>query len=107
MHVSMMMVRARQEHQYFVNNSTGAEDDLRIRELEGPEYTLPSVTLFDPHADHQRSYLFSSSVADLQGSGLSLTSSPFPSGKSSTLVEFPIVGNNTQSLRIPLMALGL
>lgn len=107
MHASMTMARARQEHKYFVNNSTGAEDDLRIWELEDPEYTSASVTLFDPHADHQRSYLFSSSVADSQGSGLSLTSSPFPSGKSSTLVEFPIVGNNTQSLRIPLMALGL
>jgi hypothetical protein len=54
--------------------------EQRIRELEDPEYTSPSVTLFDPHADHRRSYSSSSSVADSQGSGLSLTSSPFPSG---------------------------
>ncbi|KIM78836.1 hypothetical protein PILCRDRAFT_576092 [Piloderma croceum F 1598] len=53
--------------------------EQRIRELEDPEYTSPSVTLFDPHAEHRRSYSSSSSVADSQGSGLSLTNSPFPS----------------------------
>ncbi|KZP34452.1 hypothetical protein FIBSPDRAFT_906516 [Athelia psychrophila] len=51
--------------------------EQRIRELEDPEYTSASVTLFDPHA-HRRSYSSSSSVADSSGSGVSLSPSPFP-----------------------------
>lgn len=54
--------------------------EQRIKELEDPEYTSPSVTLYDPHADHRRSYSSSSSVADSVGSGYSLSNSPFPSG---------------------------
>lgn len=56
--------------------------EQRIRELEDPEYTSASVTLFDPHAhqDHRRSYSSASSVADSQGSGISLSHSPFPPG---------------------------
>ncbi|EIW83525.1 hypothetical protein CONPUDRAFT_52497 [Coniophora puteana RWD-64-598 SS2] len=54
--------------------------EQRIRELEDPEYTSPSVTLYDPHG-HQRSGSSSSSIAGSPGSGDFLPHSPFPSGK--------------------------
>ncbi|EGO00414.1 hypothetical protein SERLA73DRAFT_73137 [Serpula lacrymans var. lacrymans S7.3] len=57
--------------------------EQRIRELEDPEYTSPSVTLYDPHL-HQRSGSSSSSIAGSPGSpGFSAVHSPFPSATNS------------------------
>lgn len=50
--------------------------EQRIRELEDPEYTSPSVTLFDPHSQYSGS---SSSSSAGSPSAISLTSpSPYP-----------------------------
>lgn len=52
--------------------------EQRIRELEDPEYTSPSVTLHDPHF-HRRSESSSSSLVGSPGStGFSAPHSPLP-----------------------------
>ncbi|KAH7912432.1 hypothetical protein BJ138DRAFT_1004480 [Hygrophoropsis aurantiaca] len=57
--------------------------EQRIRELEDPEYTSPSVTLYDPHG-HRRSESSSSSIAGSPAStGFSASHSPFLSATNS------------------------
>ncbi|KAF9237442.1 hypothetical protein BU15DRAFT_75985 [Melanogaster broomeanus] len=63
--------------------------EQRIRELEDPEYTSPSVTLYDPHIHdqhlHYRSESSSSSLPDSPPStGFSAPHSPFPPSASSS-----------------------
>ncbi|KAG8214184.1 hypothetical protein J3R82DRAFT_10973 [Butyriboletus roseoflavus] len=58
--------------------------ERRIRELEDPEYTSPSVTLHDPHF-HRRSESSSSSLTGSPGStGLSAPHSPLPPSATSS-----------------------
>ncbi|KAG1725281.1 uncharacterized protein EDB91DRAFT_96957 [Suillus paluster] len=57
--------------------------EQRIRELEDPEYTSPSVTLHDPH-HHRRSESSSSSLTGSPAStGFSISQSSFPSASNS------------------------
>jgi hypothetical protein len=53
--------------------------EQRIRELEDPEYTSPSVTLHDPHT-HRLSESSSSSIGSPGSTAYSNSHSPFPSG---------------------------